>query len=93
MVETCKTGSLNLYLQLTYPYVVNLDVCLVGLKSCRNLSTSQIRSLVKHYSSSYPDTIHRYVDERDEERDTVLEIPRLLSVQHEYTDTIDDDLK
>lgn len=63
------------------------------MKSRRDLSTSQIQPLVKHYSSPYPDTIHRYVDERDKERDTVLEIPRLLSVQHEHTDTIDDDLK
>jgi hypothetical protein len=82
-----------MYPRIRTPYVVDLNVCLVGLKSCWNLSTSQVRSLVNRCSSPYPDTIHRYVDERDKDGDTVLEISSLLSVQHEHTNTIDDDLK
>jgi hypothetical protein len=81
------------YLLAAIPYVVDLYVCLVDLESCRDLLMSQIRSLVKHYSSPYPDAIHRYVDHRDKDGDTVLEVSRLLSIQHEHTHTIDDDLE
>lgn len=57
---------------------------------CRQVRFDQESSITRFL---YPDTIHGYVDSRDKDSNTELEVSRLPAIQHEHANTVDDDLQ